>query len=115
MLTLAEYGFGHISVGESLYLRDLIVFEDEVHSPWVRQEGHFLAIGDLQWALKRRPDVIIIGTGSFGRLAVPKALIDGLSAKGISVLALRTADAVMVYNQRAKAEERVAACLHLTC
>lgn len=113
MQTLTNYGFGRINVGEARYTSDLIVFEDEVHAPWVRQEGHSLATADLQWLLDREPDSIIIGT--YGILKVPQRLIEELSALGIELVCLTTAAAAESYNERAQKGERVAACLHLTC
>ncbi len=115
MLTLSDYSFGCGVAGETRYTSDLIVFEDEMHAPWVRQAGHSLATEDLQWVLARKPEVIIVGTGAYGVLTVPQKLIDELSAQGIKLAALRTAAAVEEYNERAQEGERVAACLHLTC
>lgn len=115
MLTLSDYSFGQIKVGEVRYTSDLIVFEDEVHAPWVRQEGHSLATEDLQWVLARKPDVIVVGTGAYGVLTVPRKLIDELAAQGIKPAAYATAAAVEAYNERAQKGECVAACLHLTC
>lgn len=115
MKTLSDYSFGQIKVGEVHYASDLIVFGDEVHAPWMRRQGHSLATEDLQWLLDRKPDSIIVGTGAYGVLTVPQDLIDELSAQGIKLVCLRTAAAAEAYNKRAKAGERVAACLHLTC
>jgi len=115
MLTLSNYGFGHIMVGEVRYTSDLIVFEDDVQSPWVREQGHLLTLDDMQWALERSPDVIIVGTGAYGVLTVPQKLIDELSSQGIELICLGTAAAAESYNERAQKGERVAACLHLTC
>ena len=112
---MSDYSFGQIKVGESRYTSDLIVFEDEVWSPWVREKGHLLTLDDVQWALERSPDVIIVGTGSFGRLAIAQEVIDALSKREIELVASKTTSAVEAYNKRAKAGERVAACLHLTC
>jgi len=102
-------------VGEVHYTSDLIVFEDEVWSPWVRKKGHLLTLDDVQWALERSPDVIIVGTGAYGVLKVPQRLIDELSAEGTKLVCLRTAAAAESYNERTQKGQRVAACLHLTC
>ena len=115
MKTLSDYSFGQIKVEESRHTSDLIVFEDEVHAPWMRRQGHGLAAGDLQWVLARKPDVIVVGTGAYGVLTVHQRLIDELSEQGVELVALQTGAAVEAYNERAQKGERVAACLHLTC
>lgn len=115
MLPLSDYRFGQITVGGSRYTSDLIVFGDEILCPWVREKGHLLRLADLQWALARSPDVIIVGTGSFGRLAIAQEVSDALSKRRIALVTAQTTSAAEAYNRRARAGERVAACLHLTC
>ena len=112
---MSDYSFGEIKVGESRYTSDLVVFEDEVQSPWVRKKGHLLTLDDVQWALERSPDAIIVGTGSYGRLAIAQEVMDELSKREIGLVASNTTSAVETYNKRARAGEHVAACLHLTC
>lgn len=115
MKSLTHYSFGQIKVGESRHTSDLIVFEDEVHTPWVRLEGHSLATEDLQWLFDRKPDSITVGTGAYGVLSVPQDLIDELGEQRVELVALQTGAAVEAYNERIQKGERVAACLHLTC
>ncbi|MEA3356106.1 MAG: MTH938/NDUFAF3 family protein [Candidatus Bipolaricaulota bacterium] len=114
-MILTDYRFGRIKVNASYYTDDLIVFEDEILSPWIRRKGHHLFVEDLQWIIECRPVIVIIGTGAFGRLAVPRETSEALLEKGIKLLSFNTAAAAEEYNTRAARGERVAACLHLTC
>jgi hypothetical protein len=115
MKTLSDRSYGQIMVKETCCTSDLIVFEEEIHAPWIRPEGHSVAAEDLQWLLGRKPDLIIVDTGAYGVLTVPINLIDELAVNGIELICLRTAAAAKAYNERAQKGERVAACLHLTC
>ena len=115
MLPLTAYSFGRVTLGGQTLTRDLILFEDEFLSPWIREEGHRLQIVDLQWALDRRPDLLIVGTGAFGALRVPQEVTDALGGKGIELLSFKTEEAIGAYNHRAEQGDRVACCLHLTC
>lgn len=112
---MTDYTFGRVKLASRTVTRDLIVFEEEVLSPWVRQEGHRLLPEDLQWVLSRRPEVLVVGTGAFGGLAIPRETIDSVTSQGITLVSHKTGKAVEEYNERAKRGERVAACLHLTC
>ena len=115
MAILTEYRFGGITANGTRYQSDLIVLGEEVLSPWNRKEGHRLDLSDLAWPIERHAKVIVVGTGAFARLVVPRYVTDTLSARGIEILPLKTARAVEAYNEQCQAGKRVAACLHLTC
>jgi hypothetical protein len=114
-LRLSGYHFGEVTVGEERHTKDLIVFQGRVHAPWIRREGHRLTVEDLAALLEERPEVIVVGTGAWGRLVVASAVVRSLSERGIETLVLDTARAVEAYNERTERGERVAAGLHLTC
>jgi hypothetical protein len=114
-LLFSGYRFGEVTVGEERHTKDLLVFQGRVWAPWVRREGHRLALEDLAALLEEGPEGIVVGTGAFGRLVVPSAVVRSLSERGIEILVLDTAKAVEAYNERAGRGERVAAGLHLTC
>jgi hypothetical protein len=115
MTRLSNYAFGHVKVADRTVRHDLIVFEEEILSPWIRQEGHCLHVEDLKWAIARHPRLIVVGTGAFGGLAIPKETVDSLTAQGITLVAHKTGKAVEAYNELVGKGERVACCLHLTC
>lgn len=112
---LSDYSFGHIKVDDCTYRHDLIVFEEEILSPWIRQEGHCLHTEDLKWAIARHPRLIVVGTGAFGRVAIPQETVDSLTAQGITLVAYKTGKAVEAYNELVEKGERATCCLHLTC
>jgi hypothetical protein len=112
---LSAYHFGEVTVGEERHTKDLLVFQGQVRAPWIRREGHRLALEDLAALLEQGPEGIVVGTGAFGRLVVPSAVVRSLSERGIEILVLDTAKAVEAYNERVGRGERVAAGLHLTC
>ena len=115
MTRLTGYRFGEIKVNGVPYRHDLIVFQDEVFSPWIRNKGHCLCLDDLRWLLERHPKVILVGTGAFGRLRVPDEVIKCLGKRGILLLPLATEQVIAAYAQRAARGERVAVCLHISC
>ena len=115
MAQLTGYSFGRVKVDGRTMTRDLILLGDEILSPWIRKEGHRLHIADLKWVLDRRPDVLIVGTGTFGALRVSSEVVDILGEGGIELLSVKTEEAIAVYNHRVNRGDRVACCLHLTC
>jgi hypothetical protein len=113
MARLEGYSFGRIVVDGEEQTRDLIVMPDRVVTNWWRREGHSLAVEDFGEVEDELPETLILGTGAYGRLRPPRAVLDELARRGIRVEALHTDEAVRRYGEID--ESRTAAALHLTC
>ena len=109
------YRFGHIAVDGHSYDADVIIFPDHVQERWQRQEGHRLAQEDLATALAQKPEVLVVGTGYYGRMQIPEQTLDALRSAGIDVRTYRTSEAVAEFNRLQRACARIVAALHLTC
>lgn len=109
-----DYGFGKIIISGKKYEKDVIVFPDHVHAGWWRQEGHELHTNDLSEVLDFRPDLLIIGTGYFGRMNVPDSVLRKIDEIGCELVVKRTREACDKYNRVVESRVAVAA-LHLTC
>ena len=114
MPIIESYSFGRIVINGHKYTSDVLVYPDGVQDGWRRKEGHNLCLEDLEDVLGRSPDVLIVGTGSFGKMKVPAEVKDELERRGIRVIAARTSEAVKRYNEMC-GEGQVIAALHLTC
>ncbi len=115
MNRIEHYEFGEIVVDGNKYRRDLIIFPDKVIENWWRKEGHRLSIEDLQVILEYKPEILIIGTGYYGYMKVPREVEQFLIKNNISVHILETKKACNLFNELLKQGKRVAAALHLTC
>jgi len=113
-MRIEHYSFGKITIDGQTYTSDLIIYPDRVDASWWRKEGHNLQAEDLKDILNVKPDVLIIGTGAFGVMRVPKEITTQLEAKGFKVHAMRTGKAVDLFNDLQK-DATVIAALHLTC
>ena len=108
------YEFGEITIDGKTYHHDVIIYKDRVDDAWRRVEGHRLSLGDVAQILDKKPEILIIGTGADGVMAVPEKVKAEIEAKGVKVLAKRTGDACKEYNELAPSKNVIAA-LHLTC
>jgi len=113
-MKIEHYSFGKITIDGKPYTSDVIIYPERVDSSWWRKEGHTLHIEDLHDVLNANPAVVVVGTGFFGIMKVPRETIAYLESKGIEVHAARTAKAVEVFNTFQK-DKKVIAALHLTC
>jgi hypothetical protein len=110
-----QYRFGHIDIEGHGYDADVMIFPDHVQKRWWRQEGHRLAREDLETVLAEMPDVLVVGTGYYGRMQVPEETLDALRSVGIDVKVEKTSSAVEELNRLQRECARIVAALHLTC
>ena len=108
-----SYDFGEIVINGKTYNSDVIIYKNQVDSPWHRREGHNLSLGDLAMVLEKKPEILIIGNGADGVMRVPADVIAAIEAKGIKVMVKRTGDACDAYNDLEG--KNVIAALHFTC
>ena len=113
-MKIEHYSFGSISIEGKTYTFDVIIYPESVDPSWLRKEGHSLHIDDLGSALHAGPEVIVIGTGYYGRVNVPAHVIDSLRRRGIEVHIGKTGQVVDLFNEMSSRKKTVA-CLHLTC
>jgi len=108
------YDFGEVTIDGKTYHHDVIIYKDKVDDSWRRTEGHRLSLSDVVQILDKKPEILIIGTGADGVMAVPEKVKAEIEAKGVKVIAKRTCDACEEYNKLVPSKNVVAA-LHLTC
>lgn len=109
-----SYRFGHIVIDGQAYDQDVIILPDRVLGGWWRREGHVLHPDDLHAVFKAIPELVVVGQGAYGRMAVPPETRQALQAAGIELVAASTEEACRTYNQL-REQRVVAAALHLTC
>jgi hypothetical protein len=113
MPIIEDYAFGRIRIDGQDYTRDVIILPDRVYGPWWRTEGHDLIPADLDPVREVLPPQLVVGTGYYGRMAVPDATLRTLGEWGLTVEALPTPQAVE--RLRGQPSDDWAAALHLTC
>jgi hypothetical protein len=109
-----SYEFGSIVIDGRSYTSDVIVLPDRILDTWWRNEGHELCPADVWEVVQAKPQVLVVGTGYFGRLEVLPETEEYLTKRGIELRVEKTAEACQVYN-RLSASRKTAAALHLTC
>jgi hypothetical protein len=104
-----------IRIASRNYYSDLKIIDNQVRPNWWRQAGHRLDRADIADILENQPDVLVVGTGSAGRMQVPDATRQALESQGIRMRIEKTVDAVRVFNRLHKEGRKVAGAFHLTC
>jgi hypothetical protein len=110
-----QYVFGKIVVDGRIHTRDLILSRDRVWEGWWREQGHRLSVADLKDVFEAAPEVLVVGTGTMGRMRVPVETRQEIERRGIELHVLPTGKACDLYNELEAGDGKVVAALHLTC
>ncbi|MFX0097520.1 MAG: Mth938-like domain-containing protein [Candidatus Hodarchaeota archaeon] len=113
-MLIESYDFGRIIIDGKQYTSDLIVFPDRVDESWWRKKGHELCIDDIKEVIEAKPEILVVGTGYYGRMKILSETLEYLESNGIEITAKKTKDACEKFNQLSKSRKVVAA-IHLTC
>lgn len=111
---IESYRFGRMVIRGRIYTSDLIILPDRILDGWWRKTGHRLCLEDLQEALQDNPDILIVGTGAFGRLRIAEEVEKFASNSGIELLSGKTKTAVKLFNEL-DPKKNTAGAFHLTC
>ena len=111
-----KYSFGSIRIDGRDYTQDVILLGGEVKGPWWREAGgHVYALQDFGDVVEAAPEVVVLGTGYFGRVKVLDETLEALAEAGSEIVVEKTGGAVECFNRFADDRRNVAAALHLTC
>lgn len=107
--------FGSIRVDGKTYTTDIIIYPDgRVSDHWWRKHGHRLALADIEALMAAEPEVIVIGTGVYGRMLPEEGLEKALRQKGIELVMDVTGKAIARFNHF-QPTRRIGGGFHLTC
>ncbi len=114
-MLVESYDFGRIVVGGREYRSDVVLGDEIIVENWWRKEGHRICIEDLEWLDKVDAEVVIFGTGAYGRVKVDEEVVKLLEKRGIEVLIEQSSKAVEKFNELKKRGKKVVLAIHLTC
>lgn len=108
--------FGSMTIGGRHYDSDLKIFPDGKVTPnWWRASGHLLTPDDIADLVASHPEVLVVGTGIYGRMQTDDKIVTLLVQNEIALVAEPTETAAQKFNAARNKNKRVAACFHLTC
>jgi hypothetical protein len=113
MRMIESYSFGRIVVDGKEYRADLKLLPSGITPDWWRQDGHLLQAADMEDVFAAKPRTIVVGTGHDGRMEVARDVRERCREEGITLIELRTGEAVTCYNELSG--PGTAGLFHLTC
>ena len=111
---IQSYSFGEIVIDGKRYKSDVKIIDGKVIPDWWRKEGHSIFKQDVEDIIAAKPDILIIGTGSYGVMKIPEQFRELMNSLNIELMAAKTDEACKLFN-KLSAEKRVCFGAHLTC
>jgi hypothetical protein len=116
VVMIKKCSFGAMVIDDKTYTSDLIIYPDgSVSDNWWRSSGHRLTLEDIRDLLIAEPEVIVAGTGIYGRMQLNADVQSVLITRGIELIAGRTESAAEQFNRLKQTSRQVGGCFHLTC
>ena len=107
--------FGAIQIDGRRYTTDIIIYPDgRVSDNWWRKHGHRLTLADLEGLIAAKPEMIVIGSGVYGRMLPETGLEKALRKRGIELVMDITGKAITHFNHL-QSSHRIGGGFHLTC
>jgi len=112
-----RYSFGVIEVDGKVYRQDVVITPSRIIEGWWRREGHAVCLEDLvkYRVLEEDFEAIVFGTGYYGMVKVEEEVVEEMRRRGAAVYAMKTEEAVKLYNELAGRGVKVVGAFHLTC
>lgn len=112
MAEINSSSFGSITIDSKTYRHDVYVLPSG--RVVEREYGHTFTKDQIEYVLKEKPDIIVIGKGTSGMAGLSRDAKALLEKKRIEIIEARTPEMVDKFNKFAKTN-RVAAIIHVTC
>jgi hypothetical protein len=118
---IEEYKFGQITIDGQTFDRDIQTDWNGETIDWCRQQDHLIEAGDIQSAIEKNPESIVIGTGFEAQAQLAEEARIFIQEKGIKLFVDRTEEAVRTFNilkedslEEEGRQDRVVGFFHLT-
>ncbi len=109
-----HYEFGCMAINGKEYRNDIAVFWDGSVENW-QMESRIVIASDVNFAISKNPEIIVIGTGADGVACVSREATEAIIGKGLNLVIEKTGKAVSIFNENAAEGKRVVGLFHLTC
>lgn len=112
-MTIDNYSYGRLRIGDAVYEDDLIVYPEAVKPHWEPQEEENLSPVDIRDVLDFQPDLLVIGQGDTPVMELTPDTKRVLYQLKIEWVARPTAEAVELFNEYQAPGRKTVGIFHL--
>lgn len=111
---IENYEFGSYIIDGKKYEYDIKLINNKVKI-WHGRINHYIFVKDVEDLIAFNPELIIIGTGFYGKVRVKDEVVKFAEDKGIELVILPTKEACNAYNKALEEGKNVCGIFHGTC
>ena len=115
MIQIDSTKFGEIKVEGETHYSDIYIFWDGRVIETETEVRHQFSTIEFSFLFRKRPEIIIVGTGQYGGLGIAEDVMQFASENDIWLIVLETPQAIKRFNDLVKSRRKVAAYIHVTC
>jgi hypothetical protein len=112
MVTIDKTEFGYIVVDGKRYDHDVIITPTKVVEARTKTR-HEIGVEEFLAMLKEKPEIIVIGTGQYGKMSVSQSFTGRARLRRIETIIETTPQAIERFNSLTG--KKVVAYMHVTC
>lgn len=113
MVSIQYVRFGEVKIDNHVFYSDMIVWWDG-EKEFV-EKSHVLDMKMFARLLRKKPDVVIIGTGQQGMVRISDDVLHLAKRRGIKVFVDTSAKAADIFNGMLATRKKAVAFIHTTC
>ena len=113
MASIQFVKFGEVMVDGKVYYSDMIVWWDG-EKEFVTKT-HILDMQAFSRLLRKKPDIVVVGTGQQGCVRISDDVRERARDRGIKIFEETSAKAADIFNGLVATGKRVVAFIHTTC
>jgi hypothetical protein len=107
-----KFEFGEMEIAGQTYKNDVVILPDGKVFDLKSTNEHQVSAGELKEIIKAKPEVLIIGSGTIGKLELEPEGLEELRQSGVEVMVYKTIKAVESYKAM-RGQRKLAAIFHL--
>jgi hypothetical protein len=113
MVRIDGTSFGEVVIDGKTYYSDMIVWWDG--KPEYKEKVHIIDMAEFSSLMKRKPEIIVIGTGQRGAVKITPEVLETAKKKKVEIYAEPSPRAVQLFNSFMAAKKKAVAFIHTTC
>jgi hypothetical protein len=113
MVKINSTSFGEVKINGKTYYSDMTVWWDGKIE--FREKSHVFDHNEFFRIARRKPEIIVIGTGQSGIVKVPDEVKQLAEEKKITIYEETSPKAIEIFNAFVSEKKRVVCVVHTTC
>ena len=113
MVSVDYVKFGEVMVDGKVYYSDMVIWSDGEKE--FIEKTHMIGMEAFSRLLRKKPDMVVIGTGEYGRVRISDDVVQKAKRRGIKLFVETSPKAADIFNGLAATGKNAVFFVHTTC